>query len=87
MLYDVMLIHMRTTLVLDDQLVRAAKQRAAEADITLSEVVNQALRASVLAPRPPHSAPFRMPTFRGRGHREVSPAEIAKLRDDDFALR
>lgn len=82
-----MLIWMRTTLILDDQLVRAAKRRAAEGDLTLSEVVNQALRASLLTPRPPAAAPFRMPTFRGRGRREVSAGEIARLRDDDFALR
>ncbi len=77
---------MRTTLVLDEQLVRAAKKRAAEADLTFSEVVNQALRTSLLAPRSPTAAPFRMPTFRGRGRGGISAAEVAKLRDDDFDL-
>jgi hypothetical protein len=39
-----MLIGMRTTLILDDVLLMRAKQRAAEEQRTLSEVVNDALR-------------------------------------------
>ncbi len=39
-----MLICMRTTVVLDDGLVMAAKKRAAESRTTLSAVINEALR-------------------------------------------
>lgn len=81
-----MIIFMRTTLVLDDELVRDARRRAMEAGITLSEAVNRALRASMQAPAPPQAPPFRMPTFRGRAtRREIPPHEIARLRDDDLS--
>lgn len=38
---------MRTTLVLDDELVRQAKDLAVHQDVTLSEFVNQALREAL----------------------------------------
>jgi hypothetical protein len=37
---------MRSTLILDDDLFRKAKRRAAALNTTLSDVVNQALRES-----------------------------------------
>jgi hypothetical protein len=42
---------MRTTLVLDDHLIEAAKKRAAEQRSTLSDVVNDALRRAFLRRR------------------------------------
>lgn len=42
-----MLVRMRTTLVLDDALVRRAKARAIERGSTLSDVVNDALREAL----------------------------------------
>ena len=57
-----MLIHMRTTLVLDDQLLRQAKRQAAERNTTLSAVVNDALRES-LRERPAETRPFRLITY------------------------
>ena len=60
-----MLILMRTTLIIDDSLLRQAKRRAAERNVTVSDVVNDALRASL--ERPPQAAPpFSMVTY-GRG--------------------
>jgi len=56
-----MIIYMRTTLVLDDELFSKAKQRAATLNSTLSEVVNQALR-EVLTKRTPHAPPYEMIT-------------------------
>lgn len=44
--------HMRTTLVIDDQLFRQLKKRAAEEGRTLSEVTQEVLRRG-LAPRKP----------------------------------
>ena len=54
-----MLACMRTTVVLDDALVRRAKQRAAERDLTLSDIVNEALRESLRQPIP-DAPPFSM---------------------------
>ena len=57
-----MITRMRTTLVLDDRLLRQAKAQAAAQGTTLSEVVNQALRSALAeAPKPP--APFQMLAF------------------------
>ncbi|MBN2498523.1 MAG: type II toxin-antitoxin system VapB family antitoxin [Deltaproteobacteria bacterium] len=54
---------MRTTLVLDDELVRAAKSRSIELKITLSELVNRALRAALSPRRDTPEPPFHMPTY------------------------
>ena len=53
---------MRTTLILDDALVRRARRRALEHDLTLSDVVNEALREALREP-PVAAAPFAMVTF------------------------
>jgi hypothetical protein len=59
---------MRTTLVLDDVLLREAKHRAAERDLTVSEVVNEALREAFRQP-PQTSPPFSMITYGPRDRR------------------
>lgn len=78
-----MIIFMRTTLVIDDHVVRAAKRRALEAGMTLSELTTMALREELrkgTASRP--QADFSMPAY-GSGHkRAYSPEEIAELRDE-----
>jgi hypothetical protein len=78
-----MLIRMRTTLVLDDELLRKAKRLAAERDTTVSDVVNEALRELFGRPRP-QAAPFTMITY-GRGSRRVhhEPADFARALDDE----
>lgn len=57
-----MLICMRTTLVLEDELVRQAKKRATDAGLTLSELVNLALRDK-LAASEAKAARFEMITY------------------------
>jgi hypothetical protein len=57
-----MLMSMRTTVVLDDDLVKKAKQRAAELRTTLSDVINQALRDAVSRPLT-RGSDFKMITF------------------------
>ncbi len=66
---------MRSTVVLDDDLFRKAKQRAAELGTSLSEVVNQALRLALAQPRNASSPGFKMVTYgnpRSRVHHEPS---------------
>jgi Arc/MetJ family transcription regulator len=59
---------MRTTLTLDDDLLRLAKRRAAEENRSLKEVVNDALRAGLHAARSQVSPPFtfKLRVVRGR---------------------
>jgi hypothetical protein len=76
---------MRTTLVLDDGLVRKAKRRAADAGLTLSELVNLALRDQLA--RPEAKAPrFEMITF-GRGAPRVQhePRDFLEALEPDDA--
>ena len=63
-----MLLCMRTTVQLDDQLLAAAKQRAAQTGRTLKAVIEDALREA-LARRdvPEPHARIRLETFKGRG--------------------
>ncbi|MGH9505502.1 MAG: hypothetical protein ACRD13_01130 [Terriglobales bacterium] len=80
---------MRTTLVLEDELVRRAKRRAADQNATLSQVVNAALRASLVHPVAA-AAPLRLVTY-GKGARRVrhEPADFARVqeREEREALR
>ena len=78
-----MIICMRTTLVLDDALLRQAKRRAAERDLTLSDVVNEALREA-LRHSAPTAPPFSLITY-GRADRHVShePADFSDEQEDE----
>lgn len=72
-----MITCMRTTLVLDDQLLRQARRRAAERNATLSAVVNDALREAFREqPAPSHA--FRLITSGGAGGRVHHEAEEFK---------
>lgn len=86
-----MRIYMRTTVVIDDELMRKAKQRAAETGVTLSEYINRALRDSLSRRVAADSMPaFRMVTF-GRGQPRVdhSPQALAGAlgEEDEASLR
>lgn len=59
-----MLTRMRTTLILDDDLVREAKRRAIDRDLTLSEMINEALRES-LRESPGKTQSFTLVTYGG----------------------
>ena len=63
-----MLLCMRTTIQLDDQLLSEAKQRAAQTGRTLKAVIEDALREA-LARKDAPGADARVPlkTFKGRG--------------------
>ena len=59
---------MRTTLTLDDDVLKAARRRARDQDRPLKDVINEALRQGLAladAPRPP-AYTFRLKTVDGR---------------------
>lgn len=81
-----MALVMKTTLIIEDTILKKAKEQAATRDTTVSELVNQALRSYL------HASPakagdgraFSMPVFgpAARTLSGVSPAQMAELRDD-----
>ncbi|MFI5308011.1 MAG: type II toxin-antitoxin system VapB family antitoxin [Polyangiales bacterium] len=77
---------MRTTIVLDDALLRAAKARAARAGMSLSELVAEALRET-LAARKREAPAFEMVTHGRQGSKaRHEPADFARaLEDEDRA--
>lgn len=61
---------MRTTVRLDDHLLREAKQFAARAGRTLTAVIEDALREALnRSQKRPKRPPVKLPTFRGKGVR------------------
>jgi hypothetical protein len=77
-----MFTRMKTTLEIDDQLLRRAKRRAAEGGTTLRAVVEDALRAK-LALRPSQRRPYRLdaPVVRGTKPPAVDVADRNALYD------
>lgn len=68
---------MRTTLIIDEELLRQAKRRAADRGVTVSDIVNDALRELVREPIRA-SAPFTMVTYGSSAHRvSHEPADFA----------
>ena len=61
-----MVSRMKTTLILDDQIVARLKREAATRKRTMSSLVEDALRA-FLAPRPKRKKLRPFPTFHGGG--------------------
>lgn len=77
---------MRTTIVLDDEVFRAYKQRAAERGTSLTHEIEEALRAELaMTAETIEAHPYEVPTFRGRapvpGIDLNSNAAIAELLD------
>ena len=70
--------------MLNDQVFRRAKQAAAGAGLTLSDLVNHALRKYLLqgSERPAEKVTFAMPVFGEKAGVHQSPAELAALRDE-----
>ena len=65
-----MLLHMRTTIRLDDDLLVAAKQHAVQTGRTLTALFEDALRAFLaVEKRPPARRRTRLPVFDGGGLR------------------
>lgn len=62
-----MLLCVRTTLDINDELLRAVKAHAAEERTTLKATVERALREFLAGPARPASDAPPIPVFRGRG--------------------
>ena len=73
--------HMRTTIIIDDELFRELKKRAAEENRTLSEVTQEALRRGLLRrPATRRSTRVRLPSF-AMGKPSVDLADRNQLLD------
>lgn len=80
-----MYVCMRTTLIIEDPLFREAKQKAAATGITLSELMNSALRRFLFAPTGNSREKmerFSMPVFGDLEKLHLTPAQLAELRDE-----
>lgn len=74
---------MKTTLVLEDEVIRRAKRRAAELGVTLSAFTERALR-DALADRPVHRKRIVLPIAGANLPKtEHSVAELKALDQDD----
>ena len=65
---------MKTTLNIDDELLRLAKRSALDRGITLTQVIEEALAAAVLHPGQPSEFRLRWRPVRGR---QAPPFDIA----------
>lgn len=74
-----MVFHMKTTLVIDDGVMRRLRQRAAREGTTISELVEAALRLLLDAKRPAAQLP-PLPSFRA-GHARADIANRDALYD------
>ncbi len=72
---------MKTTLNLDERLIREAKRVAAERGVTLTSVIEDALRNALDERQRVPRVPFDMPVVAGRKRSEVDIAERAALHD------
>lgn len=77
---------MKTTLIIEDTILKKAKEQAAARDTTVSELVNQSLRSYLHATSATvgQSRAFSMPVFGQPAARAaaVTPSQLAELRDD-----
>lgn len=76
---------MRTTLVLDDEVVRAARHRAVDAGLSLSEFVNRALSAALSQADPVVQPRFSFPEYGAGPTTDQSPAALwAAMEEQDL---
>jgi hypothetical protein len=64
-----MLNHMKTTLVIDDAVIRRLRQEAARRGVTMSELVEAGLRRILDEPTPPQEPLPTLPSWNGGGAR------------------
>jgi hypothetical protein len=81
---------MRTTITLDERLLRAAKRLAAARGVTLSEIIAEALRLQLASGRPRDRPSFKLVTFRGEGPHpgvDLDRTSELELLDDEERFR
>ena len=66
-IFDYTCSHMRTSIDVNDALLKAVKARAAEEHMTLKETFEQALREYLTGPSGARTDAPPIPTFRGNG--------------------
>ena len=66
-MFNNMLSHMRTTIDINDELLRAVKAHAAGERKTLKATIDEALREFLVDPRPEVASAPPIPVFRGQG--------------------
>ncbi len=64
---DAMVRRMRTTLNVDEHLLRSAKELAARSDRSVGEVVDDALRTFLAERHSPEASRVRLPVYGGSG--------------------
>lgn len=73
---------MRTTVRLPDELMRAAKRRAHETGRSLTQLLEDALRAELRQSARPRRVAEPLPTYRGKGlHPGVDLSDSSALED------
>ena len=73
---------MRTTITIDEHLLDEVRRRAAESRQTVSQVIEDSIRESLLRRREAAGEPFRVRAFRGGGYQPgVDLADNAALLD------
>ncbi len=77
-----MLLCVRTTIELNDELFRAAKRRAADEGVTLRELIERSLRSHLTKGAPRRGYKLKLKTVRGR----VRPGVRLDDRDSLFDL-
>lgn len=79
--FDGIMMLVRTTLTLDDDVMRAAKRRAREQDRALKDVINEALRRGLAMGGTERASPFvfQLKTVEGRVLPGVDLADRDKL--------
>jgi hypothetical protein len=78
-----MIACMRTTLVIDDHVLREAKRQALEAGLSVSEFTTLALRETLRKrDQPERRARFSLPTYGSGPRHDSSAQQLADLRDE-----
>lgn len=72
---------MKTTLNLDDELIRRAKRRALDRGTTLTALVEAALRASLEGPPQAKAFTLHVPTVLGESPPRIDPVDRQALHD------
>lgn len=81
---DIMMLSVRTTLTLDDDVAFKVKEYARRKRLPFKVAVNALLRRGLSAPQPPHARrePFRVEVFDSPFRTGVDPLRLNQLVDD-----